>query len=222
MHLIADAPHGNPVSDMVTITEQKSGEWSPGLDAKERRSLMDTARDTLRWCAAGRRPALFDWKKRAVTDRLLEKRASFVTFRQRGDLRGCMGTLAAGDPLCKSVHVSAANAAEDPRFVHCPIRLQEVDSIEVRVTVLGPMEHAPGPDAFEPGRHGIVLACRGRRAVFLAEVAVEQGWSRARTLSELCLKAGLPAEAWKDGADILLFESVVFVEDGCADRSPGY
>jgi AMMECR1 domain-containing protein len=56
----------------------------------------------------------------------------------------------------------------------------------------------------------VVLAKEGRRAVFLPQVAPEQGWDRDTTLTHLALKAGLGPEAWRQGAEFLVFEADVF------------
>ena len=62
------------------------------------------------------------------------------------------------------------------------------------------------------GKHGIILEKDGRKAVFLPQVAVEQSWELEETLSHLSRKAGLSADAWKDGASFSVFEAVVFGE----------
>ena len=199
---------------MGTIQEHRSGDWSPELDEREQRILLDLARETLRECVVDDGPERpLDAGRFPVTERLRKARATFVTFKQREALRGCMGTLVACEPLYRSVRTSAANAAQDPRFADRPIRADEVEAVDVHVSVLGPLQPTAAPEAFEPGKHGMVLTCRGRRAVFLPEVAAEQGWSRSETLSALCRKAGLAADAWKAGAEASLFQSVVYSEE---------
>jgi len=46
--------------------------------------------------------------------------------------------------------------------------------------------------------------------VFLPQVATEQGWDLATTLTHLCRKAGLPGDAWREGAHLRVFEAEVF------------
>ena len=62
------------------------------------------------------------------------------------------------------------------------------------------------------GRDGVVIQKSGRSAVFLPQVAPEQGWSLTQMLDELCLKAGLPRDAWKSGASFQVFQADVFSE----------
>ena len=60
------------------------------------------------------------------------------------------------------------------------------------------------------GRHGLIMSRGGRRGVLLPQVATENGWEREEFLSQACLKAGLPADDWKLGATIEVFEAIVF------------
>jgi AMMECR1 domain-containing protein len=85
--------------------------------------------------------------------------------------------------------------------------------IEIEISVLTPMVPVPGPDAIVPGRDGVVLRAGGRSAVFLPQVATEQGWGRTELLDNLALKAGLPAGAWRGkDASFLTFQADVFGE----------
>ena len=56
----------------------------------------------------------------------------------------------------------------------------------------------------------MVLEKAGRKAVFLPQVAPEQGWDLATTLGHLALKAGLPPNGWQEGARFKVFEAEVF------------
>ena len=80
-------------------------------------------------------------------------------------------------------------------------------------SVLTPLVSVPGPDAIQPGRDGVVLRVGERSAVFLPQVAAEQGWSRLELLDNLALKAGLAPGAWRDKrAALLTFRADVFDE----------
>lgn len=141
-----------------------------------------------------------------VSEPFKEKSGAFVTLKKDGELRGCIGTIQPVQPLYAAVVENAVNAAlHDTRFT--PVKAAELEGMEVEVSVLSPLTPIDGPEKFEVGRHGIVLTKHGRRAVFLPEVAPEQGWTREETLSQLSLKAGLPADAWKEGARFEVFTS---------------
>jgi len=127
----------------------------------------------------------------------LERHAGvFVSLHKAGHLRGCMGRLEADLPLGQALRRMARCAAfEDPRFP--ALKAGELDQCEVEISVLGPVTPVEGPAALRLGEHGITLDCAGRRAVFLPQVAPEQGWTLEETLAHLARKAGLPPDAWR-------------------------
>lgn len=132
---------------------------------------------------------------------LAEPAASFVTLRgPDGELRGCVGELEASRALAEGVAHNAWRAASrDPRFA--PVAAEELDGLEVHVSVLGPLEplavdsEAALRDALRPGRDGLLLDDGVHRATFLPAV-----WASlpepARFLGELARKAGLRAGVW--------------------------
>ena len=79
--------------------------------------------------------------------------------------------------------------------------------------LIGSLERAGSCDDIEVGRHGVILSKAGRRAVFLPQVAPEQGWDRDTMLTHLAMKAGLPGDAWQEGATFETFEAIVFEEE---------
>ncbi len=106
---------------------------------------------------------------------LEEHRATFVTLRQQGDLRGCIGSLEPRRPLGRDVAANACAAAfDDPRFA--PLARHELERTDIEVSLLSlpaDVRFVDGDDLFAritPGRDGIVLAAEGRRATFLPQV----------------------------------------------------
>ncbi|MCA1808129.1 MAG: AMMECR1 family protein, partial [Lentisphaerae bacterium] len=81
------------------------------------------------------------------------------------------------------------------------------------ISILSPIEPLADPADFKLGQQGIILERGRQRAVFLPEVALEQNWTREQTLSFLSRKAGLPPDAWRQGATFKVFESVVLSAD---------
>ena len=133
---------------------------------------------------------------------------AFVTLRLQRELRGCLGTLEAEEPLARAVARHAVAAAlHDPRFP--PLLPDEVVPVRLGVSVLGPLTPVPSPEAIVLGRHGVALAHHGRRGVFLPEVAPEQGWDVPTLLEHLAVKAGLRRTDWQD-ASLSVFETVSF------------
>lgn len=196
----------------VPVRMEQSGAWSPGLTVAEAGILLRVAWETLAWATGTGRRAPFAWTHFALTPALRERRATFVTLHRSGMLRGCIGTLTAVDPLAQSVHRNAVAAAlEDPRFE--PLTAAELDGLEVAVSILSPSEAIAGLADFRVGEQGLILERGGARAVFLPEVAAEQGWSAEETAEHLCLKAGLPPQAWRSGATFRVFWSAVLSGD---------
>lgn len=192
------------------VKEKRSGEWTPGLSAAEQQTLFALARDTLRWCVEGGK-GKFRFDGYTLTPLMRTPMATFVTLKIKGHLRGCIGSLAPAEELYLSVHGNAINAAlRDPRFL--PVDPRELPAIEVDVSILSPIRDIASVAEFKVGNHGIILEKGRHRAVYLPEVAVEQGWSVEETLSSLSLKAGLPPDAWREGAKFKVFESVVLSE----------
>lgn len=154
---------------------------------------------------------------RAVTDRLREPRGAFVTLRNGGELRGCIGFTEADRPLWRTVAQAAAAAArEDPRFP--PVLPEEMPEVTIEISILTPPRRVAAASDVVPGRHGVRATGRGRRGLLLPQVAREQGWSREELLTQTCVKAGLPGAAWKDGDVILeIFEAAILA---AAPRRP--
>ncbi len=131
---------------------------------------------------------------------------AFVTLKRDGRLRGCIGYIQPVKPLFEAVAANGINAARnDHRFM--PLREEELPGLEVEVSVLTPPRPVDSYEDFRVGEEGIILEKDGRSAVFLPEVAVEQGWDRDETLTQLARKAGLPGDAWKQGASFKTFRS---------------
>lgn len=140
---------------------------------------------------------------------LADHRGAFVTLTRDGRLRGCIGYIEGIKPLVEAVADNGRSAAvADPRFQ--PVTPQELAGIHIEISALTPLTPVSGPDEIVTGRHGVILVKQGRRAVFLPQVAGEQGWDRDTTLTHLALKAGLEPDSWRQGAEFLVFEAEVF------------
>lgn len=191
----------------MKIIQHCSGAWNPGLTDSEKNTLFQIARDTLKWCV-NREGGKFGIEKYEITPKLKTPTATFVTLKIKGELRGCIGSLAPTELLYLSVHHNAVNAAlQDYRFN--PVSKAELSSISVDVSILSPIRDIPSLDEFKLGQQGIILAKGMAHAVFLPEVALEQKWTKEETLAHLSMKAGLERDAWRKGASFQVFESAV-------------
>ena len=75
------------------------------------------------------------------------------------------------------------------------------------------------PEEIVTGQHGLIVTKGGRRGLLLPQVSVEWNWDRETFLSETCLKAGLPPDAWMQGIDLQAFTAEVFADDASGVRS---
>jgi AmmeMemoRadiSam system protein A len=126
---------------------------------------------------------------------------TFVTLTKTGRLRGCIGSLEAREPLQASVRHNAINAAfHDPRFK--PLTADELDAVHVEVSLLTPPQPLPyrdGNDLLDkltPGKDGLIIGKGMQQATFLPQVW-QQLPDPQQFLWQLCLKAGLAADAWQ-------------------------
>jgi len=175
-------------------------------DASEAR-LLAFARHTLaEYLGAGALPL-----PRGLPPVARRLQGAFVTLTERGQLRGCIGHIAEDLPLGQVVGAMAVAAAtEDPRFP--AVEAGELPEITIEISALTPLRRVRGPDDVVIGRDGVEIRKDGHAGVFLPEVAPEQGWDREALMRNLCLKAGLPEDAWRAGAEFYTFRSVHFGE----------
>jgi AmmeMemoRadiSam system protein B/AmmeMemoRadiSam system protein A len=162
--------------------------------------------------------SLAEWYAGATEREALRSKAgAFVTLNHKGfkagdpgRLRACMGVIEAKQPLSEAVVQAAVWAAQDPRFPH--LKASELNGLDVEVSALSPAHPVSGPNAIEVGKHGVILEKSGHRALFLPQVAPEQGWDLKTMLDHLAQKAGLPADGWRRGASFEVFTAQVFAE----------
>lgn len=188
-------------------TPEKPADTGGPLAPPDRKALLLLARETIdRFLSTKTAPLA-----RNPSPALEQTRGLFVTLKKRGELRGCIGEIVAEKPLYRLVGpVALKSALEDPRFR--PLRHEELKDVEIEISVLTTPAPVSGAEDIVVGRDGVILQKDGRSAVFLPQVATEQGWGRDEMLDQLCRKAGLPAGSWKQGARMLTFQAEVFGE----------
>lgn len=186
------------------VSEKSQSDWQSGLTPSERVCLFQIATDTLAACVCSPEQE-FSYDAYPLTAALRQPQATFVTLhRSDGTLRGCIGTLEPVAPLFQSVHENTVSAAlRDPRFT--PVQPNELADIRITLSLLSAPKPIAVPEEFTAGVEGIILEKHGARAVFLPEVAAEQGWTREETLDALCMKAGLSPGAWRSEARLSIF-----------------
>jgi AmmeMemoRadiSam system protein A len=181
----------------------------PMLDEKQRKRLLQIARESVTsFVKNGKRTAFTE------SDPVLgEEMGAFVTLHERGELRGCIGNMVGRGPLYRTVADMAIEAATgDPRFRR--VSTQELDKIDIEISVLSPLKKVSGYEEIKIPGHGVVVRSGFNSGVFLPQVATETGWDRAEFLSNLCAhKAGISSDAWKEPAtELYVFTAEVFGE----------
>ena len=141
-----------------------------------------------------------------------EKRGVFVTLHIKGNLRGCIGYIVAYAPLQEAVvEMAMSSAFRDPRFMS--LNRREYQDIDIEISVLSPIEDVKNIEDIVVGRHGLIVSRDGRQGLLLPQVPVEQGWGRDEFLMHTCIKAGLPADAWRNkNTKLQTFSAQVFGE----------
>ena len=144
-----------------------------------------------------------------LTSHLSEKCGAFVSLHKHGRLRGCIGHFGEDVPLYEIVaEMARAAAFEDPRFM--PVTRDELDDIDIEISVLTPMKRIQTLDEFELHRHGIYIRRGYRSGTFLPQVADEVNWTKEEFVSHCAQdKAGIGWDGWKD-AELYVYEAIVF------------
>ncbi len=186
-------------------------------DANKRRNMLSIAREAIASRLSSTPQRLLD----ELSDEpyLQEVRGVFVTLHKRargsGDLllRGCIGTIIGRHPLGEAIASMAKEAAlHDPRFPS--VEAWELPEIIIEISLLTELIQVKSFNDIEIGKDGILLSFGARRAVFLPQVAIEQGWDLGETLTHLSLKAGLSPDVWKDPrCTFEIFQAEVFSEE---------
>lgn len=184
------------------------------LSDAEQGRLLDIARESIAEGLASGRALPVDPGR--MEENLQGRAAVFVTLTRSGELRGCVGSLQAVEPLAQAVATSAFNAAfRDRRFGQ--LRGEELDAIRIEISVLSEMEPIDADsrrallDSLQPGVDGLLLEDGGYRSTFLPKVW-EKITSAEEFLQQLLLKAGLGAGHWSNSLRFHRYHTFTFAE----------
>jgi len=182
------------------------------MDDTQKQTLLKVARDTVEAVIKGGATP----KPESDDPQLNAHCGCFVTLKNKGRLRGCIGRFISDIPLIELVvEMAKASAAGDMRFFADPITAGELEQLDVEISVLSPLEKTDNPLSLRLGVDGIYIKKRRASGCFLPQVATETGWSKEEFLSYCCAhKAGLSPDAWKDPeTEVFLFTAEVFGAD---------
>jgi AmmeMemoRadiSam system protein A len=177
------------------------------LTRKEQKELLKIARNTIIDYVTNRKIPVIT----TTLPGLNLHSGCFVTIKQHGELRGCIGNFVSERPLFQLVQdMSVSAATGDPRFY--PMKTEDLADFKLDISVLSPLEKTTSVDEIKVGTHGIYIVKGSYRGVLLPQVATEYGWNREQFLQHTCTKAGLPPDAWQGECDIYIFSAQVFGE----------
>ncbi|MEZ5599023.1 MAG: AmmeMemoRadiSam system protein B [Pseudomonadales bacterium] len=181
-------------------------------DATSRRLLLDIARDSIAQGLRSGQPLAPDLD--ALPPQLTRNRATFVTIRRGGRLRGCIGSISACQPLALDVAESAFKSAfRDPRFAS--LAAHELRDLDIEISVLSPLARLPVRSNEEllatlvPRVDGLILDDGRRRAVFLPKVW-ESLPQAGELVAQLKLKGGWTGSYWSEAMRAYRFRSEEF------------
>ena len=182
------------------------------MNDTQKQTLLKVARDTVEAVIKGGETS----KPESDDPQLNAHCGCFVTLKNKGRLRGCIGRFISDIPLIELiVEMAKASATGDPRFFADPITADELEQLDVEISVLSPLLRTDQPLSLRLGVDGIYIKKGRASGCFLPQVATETGWTREEFLSYCCShKAGLAADAWKDPeTEVYLFTAEVFGAD---------
>ncbi len=182
------------------------------MNDTQKQTLLKVARDTVEAIITGGaapRPESDDTELNAHC-------GCFVSLKNKGRLRGCIGRFISDIPLIELVvEMAKASAISDSRFFADPVTAGELEQVDIEISVLSPLIRTDQPLSLRLGIDGIYIKQGRASGCFLPQVATETGWTKEEFLSYCCLhKAGLAPDAWKDPeTEVSLFTAEVFGAD---------
>jgi len=178
------------------------------LDEKQKERLLKIARSSIESYLKKGKIVKFE----ESDPLLIKKQGAFVTLTKEGKLRGCIGSMVGVMPLYETIAKMAIEAAvRDPRFPS--LQMDELSKIHIEISVLSELKLIDDVNEIKVGRDGILIRKGFSSGVLLPQVAAEYGWDRTTFLEQTSRKAGLPPDAYKEGAQIYIFTAQIFGEN---------
>ena len=181
----------------------------------EQRKLLALARESIQHGLNHGIPIVPDLD--SFSSELTGPGAAFVTLEQVGNLRGCMGSVEAYQPLVEDIAKNAWSAAfTDPRFE--PLSSSEFQELDIDISILTEpvdmsfLSEEDLKQQLEPGHDGLIISDGHHRSLFLPAV-----WEKLPDvdsfLSHLKQKAGLATGYWSDSMSCRRFYSFEFGDE---------
>jgi len=177
------------------------------LTDEEKKALKEIAKVALYEAVLHNKRVQIDASK--LQKKFSEHLGAFVTLNKDGRLRGCIGRFEPDQPLYEVIIDMAISASRyDNRFT--PVTAEELDDIEIEISVLTPRVRVNSVDDVIVGKHGIYVVYGDRSGTYLPQVATDMGWNNKEFVQSCCVeKAGIPPQHCKD-AELYVYEAIVF------------
>lgn len=188
---------------------EKRSDMGFNLTNEDKQMLKSIALTSIKDSLNGKRVTETITHLNALSPMLKKKCGAFVSLHKQGRLRGCIGHFGDNLPLYQIVaEMARAAAFEDPRFR--PVTLDELDLLDIQISVLTPMRRIQSLDEFELHRHGIYIRKGHRSGTYLPQVADDVNWTKEEFVSHCAQdKAGIGWDGWRD-AELYVYEAIVF------------
>lgn len=196
----------------LAVAMKSSGSQASGTfmaNPEDRKELLQIARQTVESYVEKRIVPVVNASE--LPPDLKIPSGAFVTLHKEGKLRGCIGRFDASEPLYKVVQdMAVSSSTQDSRFP--PVKPDELDQIDIEISVLTPLKKIESIDEIILGKHGIYIKKGFPSGTFLPQVATETGWTLEEFLGHCARdKAGIGWDGWKE-ADIYTYEAIIFSE----------
>jgi len=176
---------------------------------KEKKLLLEIARESISDYLSGNIMRHYDESE--LTQGVTQCAGAFVSLHKNNKLRGCIGRLISDEALYRLIQKMAVSSAfRDYRFK--PVQVDEMEKIDIEISVLSPLRKIDSINEFIPGKHGIYIKKDERTGTFLPQVGLNTNWSKEEMLGHCARdKAGLGWDEWKD-AELFIYSAAVFGE----------
>ncbi len=198
----------------IALSEKEITEKEFSLSKKDKKDLLKIARETIDLYTNEKK--MYKIKTDDLSETLNEHCGTFVTLHKNGKLRGCIGRFEPKIPLYDVVQSMAiSSATQDRRFE--VVSKDELEDIEIEISVLTPLKKIESIDEFELGKHGIYIKKGYQSGTFLPQVAASTDWTKEEFLGHCARdKAGIGWTGWKD-ADLYIYRAIIFEEKDFED-----
>jgi AmmeMemoRadiSam system protein B/AmmeMemoRadiSam system protein A len=177
------------------------------LNEEEKNELKEIARMALYEAVTNQKRIQLDPQK--LSAKLSQHLGAFVTLSRKSKLRGCIGRFEPNQPLYEVVIEMAISASRyDTRFT--PVTQDELEDIDIEISVLTPRRQVSSLDEVIIGKHGIYVEYGSLNGTYLPQVATDMGWNKEQFIQSCCAeKARINPSNCKD-AKLYIYEAIVF------------